>query len=112
MPLMVTESCSRSMRLSMKRSVVEEVVAVELGVEAEHGAAEQAVDDLLPPGTDAEGFGVRPGNVPEGDDGRLGQSLPHHAGQQREVVVLHEHDRVVSVASFTTASANRSFTAA
>src|SRR4029077_1903163 len=74
---------------------LEEVIAVELGVEAEDGAAEQAVDDLFAPGTNAEGLGVWPGDVPEGNDGRLRQSLPYHAGQKSEMVVLHKHDRVV-----------------
>ena len=72
---------------------LDEIVAVELRVEAEDRAAEQPVDDLLAPRADAEGLGVRPGDVPEGDDGGLRQPLADHARQQREVIVLHEHDR-------------------
>jgi hypothetical protein len=32
--------------------------------------------------------------VPEGDDRRARQALAHHARQQREVIVLHQDDRV------------------
>jgi hypothetical protein len=32
--------------------------------------------------------------VPEGQDGGLGQLLADHRGQQRKVVVLHQHHRV------------------
>ena len=46
------------------------------------------------PGADAECLGVRPGDVPEGDDGGARQALPNHARQQSEVIVLHEDDRV------------------
>src|SRR5438874_255087 len=48
----------------------------------------------ISPGTDRERLRVRPGNVPEGYDGRIRQLLLDHPGQQREVVVLHQHDGV------------------
>ena len=70
-----------------------EVVAVELDVKADDRAAEQAVENLLAPRADAEDFRVRPRNVPEGDDRRFRQLLPDHARQQREVIVLDQHDR-------------------
>src|SRR5260221_2756989 len=63
---------------------VDEVVAVELGVESENAAPEETVDQLLAPGADAEGLRVRPGNVPERDDGRRRDALADHARQQRE----------------------------
>jgi hypothetical protein len=66
-------------------------------VEAQDGAAEQAVENLGPPWTDSERLGVRPWNVPERDDRRARQALAHHAGQQSEVVVLDQHDRVVGL---------------
>ena len=68
-----------------------------LGVEAEDRRAEQPVDDLLAPGADAEGLGIGPGDMPEGDDGRLGQPVADHARQQREMVVLHQDDRVLAL---------------
>ena len=66
-------------------------------MEAEDRRAEHAVEHLLAPGQDAEGLGVRPRNVPEGDDGGAWQALAHHARQEREVVVLHQDDRVLGV---------------
>ena len=74
---------------------VEEVVAVELDVEAQQVVAEQAVDDLLAPRADAERLAVRPGNVPELADDRIGPRLLDEPRQQREVVVLHEDDRAL-----------------
>ena len=95
-------------RLEQPVDGVEEVVAVELRVEAEDAAAEQAVEQLLAPRADREGLRVGPGNVPEGDDRRVGQALADHPRQQREVVVLDQHHRDPSVfASATTASAKR-----
>ena len=40
---------------------------------------------------------VRPRDVPERDDRRLRQLLADQLRRQREVVVLHEDDRVVGV---------------
>ena len=68
---------------------------MEAGVEAENRAAQHALQDLAAPGADAERFRVRPGDVPEGQDGGLGQLFSHHGRQQREVVVLHEHHGVI-----------------
>ncbi len=75
---------------------LDEVLAVEARVEAEDGAAQHALQDLAPPRADAERLGVGPGDVPEREDGGLRQLLAHHRRQQREVVVLHQHDRVVA----------------
>ena len=75
---------------------LDEVLAVKAGVEAEDRAAEHALEDFPPPGTDAEGLGVRPGDVPEGQDGRPGQAGANHRRQQREVVVLHQDDRILA----------------
>ena len=68
---------------------------MELRVEAEDRRAEHAFQHLLAPRADAECLGVGPGDVPERDDGRARQALAHHARQQREMVILHQHDRVV-----------------
>src|SRR5262249_34464659 len=65
---------------------VDEIVAIELRMKAEHGAAEQSLDDRALPGTDAEGFRVGPRNVPERDDGGLRQPLANHLRQQREMI--------------------------
>ena len=71
---------------------LQEVVAVELRVEADEVGAEHAEQDLLLPGTDADGLEVRPRDVPEERDARVGPGLFHQPRQQREVIVLHEHD--------------------
>jgi hypothetical protein len=90
---------------------IQEIQAVELGVEPQDRAAEQSFQDLLAPGADAEDLGVGPGDVPEGDDGGAGQALPDHLGQQGEVIVLDQDQRIGDCASATTASANLRFTA-
>ena len=76
---------------------VQEVVAVELRMESHDAAAEQAMQNLSSPGADGERFGVGPGNVPERDDGGVGPSFADEARQQREMVVLHQHHRIVAV---------------
>ncbi len=75
---------------------LEEVLAVKAGVKAEDGAAEHALENLAPPRADSEGFRIRPGNVPEREDRRLGQLRADHRRHQREVIVLHQHDRIVA----------------
>ena len=84
-------------RLEVAVDGVEEVVAVELRVEAEDAAAEQPFEQLVAPRADAEALGVRPGDVPEGEDRRARQPLADQPRREREVVVLHEDDRVVGV---------------
>src|SRR5256885_6791281 len=81
-------------RLDVAVDRVDEIVAVELGVKSQNTAAENTVEDRLAPRADSERFGVGPGDVPEGDDGRLRQALPDHAGQQREVLVLDQGDGI------------------
>ena len=66
---------------------------MELGVEAHQVGAQQAEEDLLLPGADAEGLEVRPRNVPEEGDARVRARLLDELGQQREMVVLHQDDR-------------------
>ena len=76
---------------------LEKIVAMELGVESEDRAAEQAIDNALLPRADAEGLGVGPRNMPERDDRRLRQALPDHPRRQREMIVLHQHDRILGL---------------
>ena len=89
----------------------DEVVAVELRVEAQDRASEQAVNDLLLPRANAEGLGVRPGDVPEGDDGRLRQLFADQLGQQarNDSPGRGRSDRAAWLRS-TTACANFAFT--
>ena len=53
-------------RLEVAVDGVDEVVAVELGVEAHDAGAQQAAQQLGVPGADAQALGVREGDVPEG----------------------------------------------
>ncbi len=78
---------------------LEEVVAVVLDVERQQVVAEQPVEDGLLPRADAERLGVRPRDVPELAHHRVGPHLLDHPRQQREVVVLHEDNRL-GVADF------------
>src|SRR5262245_38163959 len=66
-------------------------------METDDGAAEQAAQDFLAPGADAEGLGIRPRNMPEGNDGRARQLLANELGQKREVVILHQDHRIVGL---------------
>ena len=59
--------------LGFQRAVdgVQEVVAVVLDVEGQQVVAQQAVENFLLPGADAEHLGIRPGNVPELDHDQI-----------------------------------------
>src|SRR5262245_31657957 len=70
----------------------QEVVAMVLRVKREEIVAEQSVENLLLPRTDAERFTIRPGDMPEMNDHEIRASLTKHSGQQGKVIVLHEHD--------------------
>src|SRR6202035_941900 len=70
----------------------QEIVAVRLDVKANQVGAEQAVDQLTLPRADGEHFGIGPGNVPEDGHTRVGPGFFHHAGKQREVIILREND--------------------
>jgi hypothetical protein len=82
------------MRASRCGPPLEEVVAVELGVEAEDARAEQALEDLLAhgqmPNRSAFGHGMcqKVMIVASGSRSRIIR------GSEREVVVLHEDDGI------------------
>jgi hypothetical protein len=76
---------------------VEEVVAVELRVEAQDAAAQQAVQDLLGKRADTKPLEVRPWDVPEGDDRRARLALANQSRCEGEVIVLHQDDRIVGI---------------
>ena len=84
-------------RLDEAVDALEEIVDVELRVKAQDVAAEQAVQQFDAPRADGERLGIGPGNVPEGDDRGLRQALADHPRQEREVIVLHQHHRVIAV---------------
>src|SRR5260370_16689019 len=71
---------------------LEEIVAVRLYLKSDEIRAEQAVNQLALPRTDAENLGVRPGNVPENRNSRVRARFFDHSRQQREVIILREKD--------------------
>ena len=75
---------------------LDEILAVKTRLETHDGAAEHALQNFAPPGADPKGLGVRPRNVPEGEDRRPRKPLPDHRRKQREVIVLHHHDRILA----------------
>ncbi len=76
---------------------IQKIVAVELRVEAENAASQQAFQHFVAPGTDAHPLGIGPGNVPEDNDGGGGQALANHRGRQGEVIILHQDDGILRV---------------
>ena len=70
---------------------VQEIVAVQADVETEHVVREQALEDLALPRAGTEHLRRRPRDVPEVRDGEVGARRLEHAGQERQVVVVHPH---------------------
>jgi hypothetical protein len=68
---------------------------VELRVEADQIGAQQAVEQFALPRTDPESLRVRPWNVPEDRDTGVRPPFFQEPWQQGEVVVLHEHNRML-----------------
>src|SRR5438132_2086029 len=64
-----------------------------LHVETDQVRAKQAIDQLTLPGTNAECLRIRPRDMPEDGDASVGSLLFDHSGNQREVIVLYQHDR-------------------
>ena len=58
---------------------------------------DRPVDDLLAPRANAERLGVGPGDVPEGDDGRLGQAVADHARQPVSYTHLRAPETVLDI---------------
>ena len=71
---------------------VHKVVAVGADVKAQQIVAQQPGHQFILPGTDAENFGMRPGNVPE----LAGDGVRGHAAdvlrQQGQVIILGQHN--------------------
>ena len=84
-------------RLQIAVNGIEKIVAVELGLEAEDAASEQAFENLVAPGADAHALGVGPGDVPEDNDGGGGKALADHGRSEGEMIVLHQDDGVLGI---------------
>ena len=74
-----------------------EVVAVVADVEAQHIVAQQAVQQLFLPGTDAEYLVVGPRDMPELPGNHVGVGVAEEARQQGQVVILDEYRRRAAV---------------
>src|SRR5688572_21449239 len=71
---------------------VDEIVAMELGMKAENTAAQQTVEQLLPPRADPERFRIWPRNVPERNDCRRRQHFADHSRHEGKMIVLNENN--------------------
>ena len=83
-----------------------EIVAVRLGVETDDAVSQHPFQNLLPPGTNPETFGIRPRNVPEHQHRGLRQALADHPGRQGEMVILNRMIGSSESTSSHAASAN------
>ena len=70
-----------------------------LDVEAHQVGAQQTFQELALPRADAERFRIRPGNVPENRDARIGPRFLDEPRHQSEVVVLDQHHRILLAAN-------------
>ena len=61
----------------------QEIIAMGLDVEADEVGAKKALEEFALPGANAEGFGVRPGNVPENGNASVGAALFDQARKRR-----------------------------
>ncbi len=69
-------------------------------MEADQVGSQQAIKQLVLPGTNLESLGVRPGNVPEDRHPGIGPRSLDQPRQQREVIVLDQDQRFFHVGDF------------
>ena len=75
----------------------QKIVAVKRNVKPDQVGTEEAVKQFGLPGTNSEGLGIGPGDMPEDCDTRIGPFLLDEARQQSKVIVLHKDHRVWTV---------------
>ena len=76
---------------------VQKILAVIAGVKSQDVRRQHVQQHLALPRTHAEGLGVRPGDVPEQCNRRLGYFLADQLRQQREMEILDQNHRAVGV---------------
>jgi len=83
------------LRNSLQRAVhgFQKIVAVRLNVKSDQVRPQQPVHELTLPGANAKHFRVRPRNVPENRDARIGPRLLYHPREQCEVIILRQQNR-------------------
>jgi hypothetical protein len=69
-------------------------------MEPDQVRAQHAVEQLALPRTNAESLRIRPGNVPEDRNARVGPAFLDQARQQGEMIILDEHHRFLFTAHF------------
>src|ERR1041385_7362573 len=69
---------------------LQKMIAVVLHVEAYQVRAQQALEQFPLPGADPERFRIRPRDMPEDTDARVGATLLDHLRQEGEVIVLDD----------------------
>src|SRR5882724_2994914 len=70
----------------------QEIVAMGLDMETNQVCSQQAFQQFTPPGTDAEGFRIRPGNMPEDGYTRVRPVQFNQPRQQSEVIILNQYN--------------------
>ena len=78
------------------RHAIHKVLAIAGKVKAQQVVAQHPVQDFRLPGADAENVRAGPGNVPELPDDHILVDFPYVAGQQRQVIILYQHNRRVA----------------
>src|SRR6266853_6116869 len=72
----------------------QKIIAMRLNMETEEIRAQQSIEEFPLPRTDPEGFRVGPRNVPENCYPGVGALRFYKPGQQGEMVVLDQHERL------------------
>ena len=70
---------------------LQKVVAVKLDVKADEVCPQHPMQKFPLPGADAEGFGIRPGNMPEKSDAGIRPLFFDQAGEQGKVIILDQN---------------------
>ncbi len=86
----VTNTIDRHVQDALRR--LQEVIAVDGGLESDDIAMQQAFDEVMPPRTGVDRLPLRPGNVPEADDPGTRQPGANQHRRNREVIVLDQDD--------------------
>ena len=79
---------------------LQKIIAMRLDMEADQIGAQQSVQEFPLPGADPEGFRVGPGNMPEDCDPRVGPLRFYEPGQQREMIILNQNERLLRIFDF------------
>src|SRR5262245_18208876 len=71
----------------------QKIVTMVANMESEQIVCQQPPQNILLPGTDAKRFWIRPGNMPELGNEKIGPCLFEQMGEQVKTIILKSHDR-------------------